>query len=249
MRAVKKFNRGAINFNVGQYAVGIDGANGFAIADWVGLSAMTVNAVIETSIAHNYLSSAFPLFYLSDNQSVINVGLTAGIGGNWTSSAANEYITMSRVSNPNPAAHVYRASTTESVSFINFVSFVYGATPAINLNGAAVSTTAFNTISSATSGLANITRLSLCGYFNGSNAPGKVKVRDLSFFPRAMTLAEHQAFWTMYGGSQNKLGFDDMTIKAHILYKEAIELYTGRREGNVLIAEKKTSHNLQLMGY
>jgi hypothetical protein len=249
MRAVKKFNRGAINFNVGQYAVGTDGANGFAIADWLGLAAMTINVILEAKISYTYNSAAFPVFYISDSNASPDKTLAAGVGGNWTGSVSNEYITLSRANNPSPVQGYYRASTTESVSGINFITFVSGPTPAIYLNGATVAGSNFNTLALATSGITGLTKLSIGGYHTGGNTSGNMKLRDLSFFPRALTLAEHQSLWTMYGGSQNKLGFDDMTLKAHSLYREAIELYTGRKENNVLIAEKKTSHNLQLMGF
>jgi hypothetical protein len=248
MRAVKKFNRGAINFNVGQYAVGIDGTNGFAIADWLGLSSLSISAILEFKVPFTYDSGAWSLFYLSDNNAANFSGLTVGIGGPWTVRATNEYITMSRISSG--AQDWHRSSLTESLSYINFITWVYSSSPAIYLNGALVAgaNTAINLIT-ATAGISNITRLSLGALWNGLNATGRVKARDISFFGRAITLAEHQSFWAMYGGTQNKLGFEDNTMKAHSLYKEAIELYTGRKENNVLIAEKKTSHNLQLMGF
>jgi hypothetical protein len=221
-----------------QYAIGIDGVNGFNKNLFSQKTGFTFNIVLRTSFIINEATIGARLCELSSPDRTqfhfCNIGQVS-------SSIANEYIGFGKFVNSSPNLWVQndqKSINSTTYTMLTYSMDAFGSTRRILVNGINIGGTVVNVPSEVD----NVDRVSLFGTVNGVSLFSGV-TRECFFMRRLITDAEGKSIFNHYFGKSKSL------ISSHSLYNDThfIDAYSMKKSGNILLASKSASHNLTIV--
>lgn len=235
----------SITFNgTNQYAIGINGTNGFDFSAFANKSSLTFNCLITLGSLINTSTVGKAVFDISDSVRGHVLTLFLGIA---TAASALETITLGRT-DPSPTT-TFLTNTIPPGFLLLTVVVNSGSAAQLYINGVLqTGSSGTNTnVVAATQGL-TVDRIAI-----GASALGTAfndsSFREISFVGRSLTGAEVLNLANYYLSNLNR------SLKDYALYNDAafIELYTGDRSGtgasSILLASKSSTRNLRLVNF